>query len=260
MSGRSKTLQQLIDAVADRADLTYAASGTRHTTQLLVNRVNNAIQRWCELLAEAGDDARMITTRTSTNSSSTKDAANWAPQQYISQPTGLMRVRGIDVFTETNRPLPMFPVDELERDDAFRFWAWWQKGGTDMPVFYRLGGTNAAGSKLIQIFPWADKTYTIDIRYIPNWVDLTTSGGDLATAIDFELGGDEWVVNDAAIASLSKDGPGIAQMRAEFRGWNQELESKMKFELACRSPVNKIDTRERRRELLTRASRLWRLQ
>lgn len=256
MAGRSKTLQQLIDAVADRADVVYATSGVRHTTALLVTRINNAIQRWCEMVADAGDDARMVTTRTTTNNSSVRDAANWAPQQYIAQPTGLMRVRGIDVFTESNRPIPLLPFDELERDDAFRYLAWWSAGGQDMPIFFRLGGTNAAGAKLIQILPWADKTYTVDIRYIPTWVDLTTS--NLSTAIDFELGGDEWVTNDAALQTLTRDGQAGGAAAQLCRGWNQELEAKMKFELACRSPVNKVDTRERRREMLSRANRLWR--
>src|SRR5262245_61503453 len=98
MAGRSRTLQQLIDAVSDRADVVPAASGVRHTTAMVIDRINRAIQRWKLIVAEAGDDADLLTVRTTTNASSVRDAANWAPQQYLVQPTGLMHLRGIDIW------------------------------------------------------------------------------------------------------------------------------------------------------------------
>lgn len=249
MAARSRTLQQLIDAVSDRADVVPAASGVRHTIAIVTDRINRSIQRWKLMVAEAGDDADMLTVRTTTNASAVRDANNWAPQQYLLQPAGLMLLRGIDIWETGTRPVAMLPADELERDDAFRLREWWSNGGTGMPAFYRLGGNAVAGG-IIQIFPWADGTYTVDLRYTPAWVDVTNA----ATAIDFVLGGDEWVVNDAAIQTLIRDGQGGGAAAQSCRGWNQKLEQDMLFALARRSPVRKVDTRERRRELMWRAS------
>lgn len=257
MTQRTRTLQQLLDAVADRADVAYATSGVRHTTALMVYRINQAIQRWKAMVADAGDDADLLTVSTTTSSSATRDAKNWAPQQYLAQPANLMRVRGLDIYPIAGRPLAMLPADDLERDDAFRFRVWWGQGGTGLPVLYRMGGTNNAGQQLIQIFPWADAVYPVDIRYVPNWVDLTVS--DLAIPIDFLLGGDEWVVNDAALQTLTRDGQAGGSSAQLCRNWNVDLEQKMRFELAKRSPLNKLDTRERRRELLARANPMWRV-
>lgn len=254
MTARARTLQQLIDTVSDRADIVPAASGVRHTLPVVIDRINRAIQRWKVMVSEAGDDSDMVTVRTTTNASATRDANNWAPNQYLLQPVGLMRIVGMDVWPVSTRPVAMMPSDELERDDAFRLRGWWNQGGTGMPVCYRLGG-NAVAGPIIQIFPWADAAYTVDIRYTPNWVDITNP----ATAIDFVMGGDEWVVNDAAIQSLMRDGQAGGAAAQACRGWNVELEQSMRFNLARRSPPQKLDTRTRRRELLAWSTPGWRI-
>lgn len=255
MPGYTRSLQDLIDAVSDRADIQPAAAGVRHTTAKVVARINRAIRRWRFLVADAGDDSDMVTKRVQTNPSSTRDANNWAPNQYLTQPQPsdgpLAFVRGMDIWATSTRPIAMMPADDMERDDGFR--SWWNNGGTGMPVFYRMGGHTTA-APLIQIFPWADKAYDVDVRYIPTWMDETSP----VALIEFNLGGDEYVINDAAVQSLIVDGQGAGAAAQSCRGWNTDLEKTARFQLAKRSPVNKIDTRERRRELMAWSNPAWR--
>jgi hypothetical protein len=249
----------LLDGVADRADLSIAASGVRHTNALVTARINRSIQKWKRMVAEAGDDTWLVTTRTVTSTSTTRDAANWAPYQYIAQPTGCMLMRGIDVWSGQT-PIGMLPLDELERNDATNFSNWWGNGGTQrgMPVFYRRGGTNAAGSPLIQIFPYADAVYTVDVRHIPVHTDLSATS-DLSTAIEFTCGGEDWVELDAALESLRTDGLVETGAYQDMRVDRDRAKADMQFTLACRGTLRKMDTKERRRELMELAHGPWRL-
>lgn len=258
MSIRTRTLQQLLDDVADKADVNIAVSGVRETNAKVTRRLNQSIQDWKRLVAEAGDDTFLLTSRTTTATSTTRDAANWAPYQYIAQPTGMMLVRGIDVWSGQT-PIAMLPIDELERNDAAP-WAGWLGSGvvhTGMPVFYRVGGTNAAGSPIIQLFPYADAVYTVDVRYVPTHTDLDDVD-DLDTAVEFICGGERWVVLDAAMETLRAGAlagtPEYADMRAE----RDRIKSEMAYTLACRGELRKTDTRERRRILQALASSPWR--
>lgn len=255
MSAQARTLQYLMDSVADRADIKIGASGTRHTTAKVTDCINRAIRRWKLWMAEAGDDADLVTKRVQTNPSATRDATNWAPQMYLTQPQPadfpFALLRGMDIWATPTRPVAMMPVDDAERDDAFR--GWLNSGGTGMPVFYRLGGATAS-APLIQIFPWANAVYDVDIRYIPVWVDKTNPS-DL---VEFIMGFDEWVVNDAAVQSLITDGQGAGAAAQMCRAWNEKMEQDFRFTLAKRSPIRKVDTRERRRELMQWANPAWR--
>lgn len=249
MAARTRTLQQLLDGVADRGDFTIAASG-RHTTTTVTARINRSIQRWLLMVCEAGDDTNLKTVRTATTVSTVRDTSNWAPNQYVAQPAGLLHIRGIDVWSN-NTPIPMAPADESERDDA-QLAAIWLGSVTGMPVFYRIGGTNQAGANLIQIFPWADAVYTVDIRYIPAHVDLTTPATD---TIDFIAGGEEWVINDVVLQSKITDGLDASMLV----GWNAKIEKELFFMLACRGHSRREDTVGRREMLKRMAVGGWRI-
>lgn len=258
MSSRTRTLQQLLDGVADRADINIAASGVRHTNALVTLRLNRAIQKWKTLLAAAGDDTNLRTSRTTTATSTVRDANNWAPYQYIAQPTGCMVVRGIDVWSG-NTPIAMMPIDELERDDASSLSNWLGTGGvqTGMPVFYRIGGTNASGSALIQLFPYADAIYTIDVRYIPAHTDLDAVA-DLSTAVEFVCGGENWVELEAGMESLRRDGLAGSAEYQSMAIDHRIIEREMAFTLAKRGHTRKLDTHARRRALQALAIGPWR--
>lgn len=248
MSARTRTLSQLRDGVADRGDIVISASGTRHTTALVNARLNRAIQRWLLMIAEAGDQTNLKTARTSTATSTTRDANNWAPYQYVAQPSNLLYLVGMDIWSN-NTPIAMMPADELERDDAQLANMWWANGATGMPVFYRLGGINASGSSLIQVTPWADAVYTVDIRYIPAHVDLSQD----SDTIDFIAGGEEWVINDAVLQSKVTDGISGTADLSVITGWNAKIEQELRFTLACRGVHRRQDTVSRR-EMLKRMS------
>lgn len=259
MSIRTRTLQQLIDAVAERCDVITGASGVRETHAKLTARLNRSIQKWKRMVAEAGDDTNLLTTRTATATSQTRDATNWAPYQYIALPTACMLVRGIDIWSG-NSAIAMMRLDELERNDGALFADWvGTSAHTGMPVFYRIGGTNNAGTQLIQLFPYADAVYTVDVRYVPAHTDLDAVD-DLGTEIEFICGGEEWVELDASletlrIASMADAAPGMFQsMRAD----RAEVARDMQFTLASRGAIRKVDTKERRRVLQALSTNPWR--
>lgn len=254
MTVRTRTLQQLLDGVSDRADVNIAASGVRHTTALVTTRINRAVQRWLLMAAESGDDTNLLSFRTATATGTTRDANNWQPNQYVALPNGCMFIRGIDVWNGVT-PLAMLRVDELERDDAQLANTWWIAGGTGMPVFYRMGGTNAAGANIVQVFPWANAIYTIDIRYLPALTDLVNP----TDVVDFIAGGEEWVINDAAAQTLRNDGLAASAEYAACIADNQKLEDQLRFMLACRGTIRKVDQRERRRILRALSVGPWRL-
>lgn len=250
---RTRTLTQLRDGVADRADVDVAASGVRHTHTVVDARINRAIQRWLMIQAEAGDDSRLKISTTTTSASSTPDANNWEPRQYVALPSDFALLRGIDVF-DGNEPIELLPYEEIERNDNERVTSWFVWDNTGFPIGYRIGGQNAAGSDIVQIFPKADGAYTVHIRYIPVHTDLTNA----ADTVDFVFGGEEFVINDAAYQTLRADGlAGSAEAQAmmvEMR----ELEKKLAFSLATRKGVaarRKMDTYGRRRALIGRLRR-----
>lgn len=258
MAARTRTLQQLLDGVARRADLNIADTGVRHTTALVTADINKACQKWIRMVAEAGDDTNMLTVRTATATSTTRDAKNWAPNQYIAQPAGLMFVRGIDIWSG-NTPLAMMDVAELERNDSQLALSWWNTGGTGLPIFYRLGGTNNAGNLLIQIFPWADAVYTVDIRYIPNLTDFNEATPDVNATMEFILGGEDWVEIETAMRALRSDGLAGTAEFADMRAEKREIEASLAFALAGRASPRKVDTVERRRLLRQLSAGPWRL-
>lgn len=254
MSAQVRTIGELLAQVARRADIKIA-SGLRHDEDTVIADLNRSIRRWKQMIAEAGDDADMVTTRVVTIPDATRGADNWAPNMYLPQPqppsAPMWRVRSMDIWPTSKRFISMMPADEGGRDFAFD--GWLAKPGTGLPVFYRLGG-QVVGAPIIQIFPWADAAYPVDIRYIPVWVDKT----DLGDTVECLIGGDEWIVNDVAIQALLSDGQGAQGTMQQLVAWNQQIARDMQFAFARRSPVRKLDTRTERRLLAGLASPWWR--
>jgi hypothetical protein len=249
---RTVTLTQLQEALSDRCDVTIG-TGYRHTTTLANARLNRSMGRWKLIMAEAGDDSLLLTTRVSTTTSATKDAANWAPREYIAQPSGLLVLRSM-VIWDSDQPVHMMEIGQSER------LAWLPQVTTlgtavaGMPVFYRLGGTNNAGSALVQLYPYADAVYSIDVSYIPAHTDLSSG----SSTVEVGANGDEWIVNDAAIQTLANDGLlGTPEAQA-LQAWNAKLEREARFAMACRGAREKYDAGARKRELMSRAFNGWR--
>lgn len=244
---RTRTLTQLEDALADRCDVTIG-TGYRHTQTYAWARLNRSIGRWKALLAECGDDSNLTTSRTTTATSSTKDASNWAPREYVAQPPGLLYLRSL-TYWDGDVPVPMMEIGEAQR-------LGWVPAGLDVgatvtgrPSFFRLGGTNAAGSAIVQIYPFADAVYTLEFRYIPAHTDLSSG----ANTVEVGASGDEWIVNDAAIQTLANDGLlGTPEVQA-LAAWNAKLEREVRFAAACRGSREKYDANGRRLDLMARA-------
>lgn len=248
MATRTRTLQQLRDAVSDRADVAVAASGVRHTETKVDARINRAIQRWLNLVAECGDDTFLLTTRTATATSATKDAADWAPREYIAQPSGMLVLRGVTIW-QGNIPNEMELADDMERSDFVNPLT---ANSVGLPIAYRLGGTNAAGAALIQIFPWADAVYTVDLRYLPAHTDLSTG----SQTVDFLAGGEEWVANDAAMQTFLADGLAGHPNYGAMAAMNTQIEEDLRIMCARRSATRKRDAVGQRKWLRARAT--WR--
>lgn len=264
----TRTLAELLVSIADRADITIA-SGARHTPALVTERLNRAVQRWGRMVAECGDDLNLQTVRVTTETSTTRDARNWAPCQYIDQPDGLVYVRSIDIWPNgtSGRSITLDNADELERGEP-DFAAWLQTGNpmTGTPRAYRLGGHRVLTTSeqvaipdtdpveyetvettsfppIIQLFPWANAVYTMDVRYIAA-ADTLEDDDD---TVDFIAGGEEWVVNDVALQS--KIGDELATPGAQMmRQWNQQIETDLRFMMGCRGFTRRQDTFGRRRD------------
>jgi hypothetical protein len=246
MSSRTRTLQQLRDGVADRGDLDIAASGVRHTEAIINARINMAIQRWLLLQCEAGDRTNEVRLPTTTSTSATRGAQNWAPREYVTLASGYMLVTGLDIYPAgSTMPISMMPVDDLERNDFGLGRQWWSTGASGMPVFYKKTGIQT--SELILVYPWADAVYNVDIYAIPAHTDLSTG----SETVDFVCGGEDWVVNEATMKSLLSDGLGAHPNMAQMRAMNRELEQELAFTMAKRGVVRKVDTHAQRRLLQT---------
>lgn len=245
MSVRTVTLQNLRDAVARRADITIQASGVRHTEALVDADINAAIQKWKLHVANCGDEIDLASVRVTTNTSTTKDAANWAPCEYITQPSGAMFIKEVAVWSGSQR-FPLLPVSKLTGEIAKLVRIYWTNGVYGIPRFYKLGGKNAAGADLIQIFPNANAVYQVDVFYIPAHTDLTNP----ASTIEIQHGGDEFIVNDVVAEILRTDMlAGTPEYAASVRERDKAKEE-MAFALAKKNPVGIQDTWAYQQDLL----------
>lgn len=251
MTVSALTYAQLEELVASRADVVVGTG--RWTTAMLSSIISVSLKKWNRLLADAGDDLNLKIQRVTTSPSSTIGAEGWAPRQYIVAPDSCMEIRGIDIYpTGNDAPLSMMTFDEAERNDARYQGSWWAEQNTGIPIYYRQGGSTPAATNIIQIYPWADGVYTCDIRYLPAFPTALAS-----TSYDFILGGEEFVILDAAMRILERDGrAGTPEFLAGLREERTLVEADILIGLARRSVTRRRDTWLERRNLASLAR--WR--
>lgn len=244
MTVSSITYAALEASVADRADIVVSATG-RHTTAKMLDRITQSLKKWNLLLANAGDDTYLKVQRVTTDPSATIGAEGWAPRQYLLAPDSLLFLRGIDIYPSgSQRPISMIPFDEAGRNNPQIQHNWWLEGNTGLPTFYRQGGV-VGTANLIQIHPWADGVYTCDIRYLPGFPPAGAS-----TSYDFILGGEEFVILDAAMKCLVPDGrAGTAEFMAGLREERDRVEADILVNLSRRSNFQRRDSWADRRAL-----------
>ncbi len=237
MAVGSYTFAELESMAADRADIIVSADG-RHTTAKMQVRFARSLKKWTLLTANAGDDTYLKIYRATTNPSATIGADTWAPRQYLDLPEACLLIRGVDIYRSANqRPISMVTFDEAERNDPTLRGFWWNDQNTGFPTRYRVGGLVADNDTVImQIHPWADAVYTVDIRYIPDLQEVAIT--------DFPLinGGEEYILCDMAMACMETDGRAGTAEYAAIKLRRDEVEASTVAGLSRRASFHRRDT------------------
>lgn len=252
---RTRTLAQLRADVCDRADITDGGTTGRHTTANLNRRINQAIQQYRRLITDCGVDTYIVPYATTTNTSATADANGWAPRDYLALPNDFYHLQGIDIQTG-GTTVPMLDFMQLERNLFKIAPAWLASGGAGMPIFYKLGGFNAAGSRLVKIIPSADNSYNAVVWYLPVPADLVADGD----TFDGLAGYEEWIVNRAAMDSLLRDGGQTVPVYAALAAENAKLEAEMVFTFATQAGAGRrVDSKALRNRMVQLSRGDWRI-
>lgn len=237
MTVSALTYAELESATATRADIVVGTG--RWTTAKLQAIINRSLKKWNLLMVDAGDDTNLRIQRVTTSTSAVIGANGWQPRQFVAAPDSCLVIRGIDVYpTGSQRPVSMRTYDEAERNDATFRGDWWLSANVGMPLMYRQGGTQPDATNIIQIYPWANAVYTLDIRYLPAFPTALAS-----TSYDFILGGEEFVILDAAMQLLVTDGrAGTAEFLAGMREERDKVKDEALADLSRRAAFHKRDT------------------
>lgn len=236
---RTRTLAQLRGDVCNRADVTDGGTTGRHLTTRLTRYVNQAIQKYQATVIETGgQDWFMKRTGLSTMSTSTtRDAAGWAPNMYVALPTDFLEIIGIDLVIN-GRSTPLQQFERAERT-MFQPDPWLVGNNVGQPVYFRIGGTNNAGSKLAQIIPFAGSAYQYEILYIPVIADLSADGDTFDGVAGFE----EFVVDCAAAMVLLTDANVSTPLYQSIKEAQIDTKREMKFRFATMAgPGRRMDT------------------
>lgn len=246
---RTRTLAQLRADVCDRADIVDGGSGGRHSSANLNRRINQAIQQFRRLVTESGSDTYITQVTATTSASSIPDASNWAPRDYLALPSDFYHLKGIDISIN-GTTVSMMDFNQFERNLFRQIPSWLTNAGVGFPVLYKLGGFNAAGSRVVKLIPAADAAYNAVIWYLPIPADLASD----SDTFDGLAGYEEWVVYRAAADSLGRDQasqPAYAMCMGEM----QKLENAMCFEFASANGAGRRTDTEALRNYLTQVSR-----
>lgn len=250
---RTRQLSDLRADVCLRADIVDGATGGRHPSTEINRYINQAIQRFRRLVTDCGNPYYRALSLATTSTDSTPDANNWAPRDYLALPTDFYHLIGIDITTN-GTTVNMMPYAELERN-MFKFApAWLASGGVGMPVFFSLGGQNAAGARIVKIIPSASNAYPVQMWYLPIATDLVND----TDLFDGVAGYEDWVVNRAAMDALLRDNnPGRYQLLAAE---NAALQQKMTLEFAnTDGPGRRLDSKAIRQRLMWLSRGDWRV-
>jgi hypothetical protein len=223
MASLTRTLSELRSGVADVADVAVAVSG-RHTNTLVNARINKSIHKWYRMIAECGADTYLKGSVVSTV----------ALTGSIVLGEDFLFLRGLDVY-DGSTPITMMPLSQEERNDL---------GATGFPRFYRAGPAMAAGAgvRKIQLFPAPDAVYSIGVYFIPAPPTLVND----ADIVETIAGGEQWIINDAAMQTLANDGLVAGAEYQALRAENMQLRDDMRFALSLQAHTRKLDTVGRR--------------
>lgn len=270
---RSRTLAELREDVADRADV-KVEDEARFETSRIDRYINQAIQRFRGICADLGHELYLKRATVTTSADSTVGADGLAPRDYITLPDDLYHLKGIDLALSGNRSLTMMPFERVERNmfrDYPGWFAWWNRGGVGVPVFYRLGGTATITTpgtpteedptpedivetfQIAQLIPSSNGEREATIIYVPTATDLEED----EDTFDGIAGYEEYIINRAALDCRIKDGladPVYGALQTELRRCEMDLRSGV----ANRNPPGKrVDTRGMVEQLLAISRGRW---
>lgn len=250
---RTISLSTLRSRVISRADIVDGGTDGRHPTAELNASINQAIQQFRRLVTDCGNTIYVKPVAASTATSATPDAAGWAPRDYLALPNDFYHLEGIDIVSG-GTTVPMIDYMQSERNMFKIAPAWLGNQGVGMPVFYKLGGANAAGAALVKVIPSADSVYACTIWYLSIPADLVADG-DLFDGI---AGYEEWVVNRAAMDVMLRDQASQPLYNA-LAAENGRLEAKMCNEFASATGAGRrVDTRAMREYIALLSRGYWR--
>jgi hypothetical protein len=255
---RLRTLAQLRSDVADRADLVDGGSGGRFPSAKLNRYINQAIQRYQQIVTGAGgqDWYEKRTGASAISASQTKDAAGWAPNQYVPLPEDFFSLIGINI-TIGNTTLPLQQFEQAERTMFKDFPSWLTANGNGQPVFFRINGSNASGAHIAELIPWSDGGgYTYEILYIPVVPDLVADSDTFNGIAGYE----EYVIYRAACDALLNAGNTNTPLYQSVKAELTEMEREMKFKFATMAGAGRrLDTEAMRARMMRYTRGDWRV-
>jgi hypothetical protein len=228
MSAVLRTLAQFRAGVARTADINIAASGVRHTNALVDLDINRSIARWWQMMAECGEDQYTRSIALTTTPS----------VAYVNPSEAILFIRAMLAYSGT-RPVPLTSLERAERGDLF------DESGSELgfPRYYKLGFSTTTGTSThyVRIYPVPDAVYDVTLSFVPP-PKVLTSDGDTVEVLS---GGDEWIMNDAALHILRHDGHADASpaLMSMLMQENAKYERDLRFVMGCRNPIRKLDTR-----------------
>lgn len=234
---RTRSLAQIRADVCYMADISDGGTTGRHTTANLNRRINEAVQQFTRLVTDAGSPTYLKQSVVNTSTSATVDANNWAPRDYLALPSDFYHLVGVDL-TIGGSTISLQDFMTLDRNMFRDAPSWLTNNGVGRPDSYQLGGSNAAGSRILRIIPSADAVYSCVIWYLPAPADLVADGDTFDGIAGFE----DWVVNRVVMDAMGRDSNATPYQVAQTE--NAKLESDMAFQFAkAAGPGRKVDAR-----------------
>jgi hypothetical protein len=230
--------------ICDRIEISDGGSGGRWPSSRLNRYINQAIQRYINVVTAAGG-SNFYSKRTgllTISTSTTKDANGWAPNEYVPLPSDFMSLIGVDFYyNNTPRALVQFEMAERHRYEVNPLWFSGDYRGP--PAMYRIMGKDAAGNQVCKVIPATDSAYQYEIIYVPEMPDLVAD----SDTFDGRAGFEDFVMYEAAIAALIRNGNTETALYASIVKARDEMEKEMRFKFATiAGPGRRMDTQGER--------------
>lgn len=194
---RTRTVLQMETRIRDLADC-EPAPGTRHTSTLIRQHMNESWQQLREIVTDAGDLTYVSNVSTSTGVGPDTGKA----YGLLAMPATAVRIHAIDITIPGRaRPRTLAPESFTNRNEF----------ATDTMVtgtphsfaVFDVGAESGAsvGNGWIALLPAPDRVYAATIYYLPAWTDITND----AYVFHGFAGWDDWMAWDVVIKLASKD-------------------------------------------------------